>query len=139
MNEAFECSGLWWLPEKPDSKICGILKFIPEKETRLDLTGTFYNFKDNLNKLVLIDIINGISSEGEEITLHRCFEVNRHFSSGFPFPISSYNCGVIFIGAHFTNYNDIKLKEIYINYSNLDQWVNIEGFDIWFNRAGKAS
>jgi len=136
MNEVFEISGLWWLPDKPDSKIGGVLKFNPEKETRLELIGTFNNLKEDLNKLVLIDIINGISSDGEEITLHRCFEVNLHFSSGFP--ISFYNCGTIFVGAHFKNISNIKFNTIYINYSNLDQWVNIDGFDISQQPSGES-
>lgn len=136
MKEAFEYNGLWWLPNKPDNKVCGILKFVPKKEILLDLTGTLENSDEDFNRATLIDVIHGLTSDGKEITLHRCFEIKRSFGSGFP--ISSYDCDIILVGAHYNSYTNIVFKEMYINYSNLDQWININGFDIQIRPGGES-
>jgi len=37
---------------------------------------------------------------------------------------------MVFIGAHFQKAEDIKFKSLSINYSHLDEWADISGFDI---------
>jgi hypothetical protein len=37
----FELKGIWWLPEKPDLQISGILSFESEKRISLELLGSF--------------------------------------------------------------------------------------------------
>ena len=123
MIEEFEYKGIWWLPDKPEKQISGTLRFTPNEGGVLELMSSFKDIQ------VEPEIILGVSSNGKNITLHKCFDTKTNFN--FPgFLTSSFYANVIFIGAHFQKLEDIKFKSISIHYSHLDEWVNISGFNI---------
>lgn len=128
MIEEFEYKGIWWLPSKPEEQISGTLKFTPEKGAVLDLIGSFKNITD-MNKMLEPEIIIGISSNGKNITLHKCFETKSNLS--FPGLLtSSFYANIVFVNAHFQKTEDIKFKNLSVHYLYLDEWVNVSGFDI---------
>ena len=123
MIEEFEYKGIWWLPDKPEKQISGTLRFTPNEGGVLELMSSFKDIQ------VEPEIILGVSSNGKNITLQKCFDTKTNFN--FPgFLTSSFYANVIFIGAHFQKLEDIKFKSISIHYSHLDEWVNISGFNI---------
>ena len=71
-------------------------------------------------------IIQGTSSEEEKITLYKCFKSHSSFSSNFQ--NNKYKPLCVFIGAHFGK--EPTFNKLLINYSYLDEWINISGFDI---------
>lgn len=128
MFEEFEYKGIWWLPDKPDKEVTGTLRFTPVGGAILDLIGSFQDI-ENMNKKLKPEIILGVSSNGKNITLYKCFETKSSFNfSGFQ--TSSFYADLVFIGAHFQKSEDIKFKSIFVHYLHLDEWVNISGFDI---------
>jgi len=128
MIEEFEYKGIWWLPDNPEEKISGILKFTPTKGAFLDLIGSFKNTVD-MNKCLKPEIILGNSEDGKDITLHKCREIKSKLSS-HGFVTSSFHAGEVFVGAHFQRTEDIKFKNLSIHYLYLDEWSNISGFDM---------
>ncbi len=44
MADSFEARGGWWLPERPDHKIPGILTFSPQSGGELSLLGNLRSF-----------------------------------------------------------------------------------------------
>lgn len=137
MIEEFEYKGIWFLPEKPEGQICGILKFTPDDGAILDLIGSFKDIAE-INKMLSPKIILGISSNGKKITLYNCFENKSNFS--FPgFQTCSFYVDIVFVGAHFQKTEDVRFKSLSIHYSNLDEWVNISGFDIKQSLAEKEA
>lgn len=128
MVEEFEYKGVWWLPDKPEKRISGTLRFTHSEGAVLDLIGSLKDIQD-MNKTLEPEIILGVSSNGKNISLHKCFETKSTLS--FPgFQTSSFYANVVFIGAHFQKKEDIKFKKISIHYSHLDEWVNLSGFNI---------
>lgn len=128
MIEEFEYKGIWWLPDKPKEQVSGTLRFTPDEGAILDLIGSFKDIK-NMNKMLEPEIILGVSSNGKNITLYKCFETKSSFS--LPgFQTSSFYANLVFIDAHFQKSEDIKFKSISVRYLHLDEWVNISGFDI---------
>jgi len=124
--EEFEYTGLWWLPENPDDKICGTLKFHPVEDANLELIGSFKGPKD-LNVFLQPNIILGITSNGKIITLYKCYEYQSHISmSGFT--SSSFIASVVFLGYHFEKEEDIIFDSLSLNYSHLEEWARITGF-----------
>jgi hypothetical protein len=125
--EEFEYSGIWWLPENPDNKISGILKFHPVEDANLELNGSFKGPKD-LNSFLQPNIILGITSNGKIITLYKCYE--SHFHISVPgFFCSSFIASVVFQGYHFEKEEDIIFNSLSLNYSHLEEWMRITGFN----------
>lgn len=128
MFDGFEYKGVWWLPEKPEKRISGTLRFDPNKGIILDLIGSFKDIED-MAKLSIHEIILGVSSDGKNITLYKNIESKSDAS--FPgLMTSSFYVSKVFVGAHFRRSNDIKFKKLYIHYLYLDEWVNISEFTI---------
>jgi len=126
--EKFEYKGVWWLPSKPGKKVSGTLGFTPNEGAILDLIGSFKDIKD-INQILNPDIILGVSSNGKNITLYKCFETRSSLS--LPGLLtSSFYASVVFVGVHFEKTEDIKFESLSIHCSYLDDWVNISGFNI---------
>ena len=135
MIEEFEYKGIWWLPYKPEDRISGWLKFSPNEGAVLDLIGSFKDIssieKILKEKILKLEIILGISSDGKNITLYKCFETKSNFS--FPgLSTSSFYADNVFVGAHFQKPEDIKFKSLFVHYLYLDEWVDVSGFDIQY-------
>ena len=128
MIEDFEYKGIWWLPDKPERRISGTLRFTPAEGANLGLIGSFRSFED-INTTFAPRIILGESSNGKSITLNECIETDVSIS--FPgFQTSSFYANKIFVGAHFQKEEDIQFKNFSVRFLHLDEWVNISGFSI---------
>jgi len=136
MIEESEYKGIWWLPHTPKEQISGTLKFTPGEGAVLDLIGSFKDIT-GMNKMLEPEIILGISSDGKNITLYKCFEARSNLS--FPGLLtSSFYANIAFVGAHFQKPEDIKFKSLSVHYLYLDEWVNVSGFDIQHLFDGKV-
>ncbi len=107
--------GKWWLPDKPELKIYGILKIYHDIFSELELFGLL---KDKKMSAIFIEptIIVGQSIKGEEITLYKCTE----YTSGND--RSLFHVNSVFIGLHFINEEQIRFKNISVAYLYLDDW-----------------
>ena len=123
MMDKFEYEGIWWLPDKPEKRISGTLRFTPNEGVILELIGSFKDTKDILKPEIILGISNG-----KKITLHKCFETKPNNVS-VPESLSFY-ADEVFVGAHFQKSEDIKFRKLCIRYSYLDEWVNIFEFNI---------
>lgn len=88
-NEKLECKGYWWLPNNPNETIAGVLTYIPNEKILLELIGTFDSKKDFIDTFFSSkseDIIHGLTSNSEEITLVNCHP-SGSLNFGCPFPI----------------------------------------------------
>jgi len=124
----FEYKGIWWLPSKPKEQVSGTLRFSPDEGAILDLIGSFKDIQD-FNQILNPEVILGVSSDGKNITLYKCFET----TSGVSLPgflTSSFYASVVFVDVHFEKTEDVKFESLSIHYSHLDDWANISGFDI---------
>lgn len=122
--EKFELKGVWWLPENDENYIHGILKFDPEDGAYLELMGQLIDHKTNE-----ADIILGRSANGKNITLYKCFDLQKTFVS-FGFPTTTIFANMIFEGVHFNREEDIIFNELSCHYSNLDEWAWMNGISI---------
>ncbi|MFQ6054681.1 MAG: hypothetical protein ACE5J3_01700, partial [Methanosarcinales archaeon] len=119
--EELEYNGIWWLPENPDNKISGTLKFHPVEGANLELIGSFKGLND-LNTFLQPNIILGITSNGKIITLYKCYESQSHMSMP-EFLSSSFIASVVFLGHHFEKEEDIIFDSLLLNYSHLEEWA----------------
>ncbi|MBD0723696.1 hypothetical protein B6A10_00725 [Flavobacterium sp. L1I52] len=135
MNSKFEIKGLWFLPEKKENRIPGTLTFDPINGGNLELIGCleeeYFFFEQNSSDES--QIILGISTESDLITLYDCFCFSRNSKTKInqesgP-PSVKYYANFILKGHHFENENSLKFNSIKSSLQNLDEWVNITGFN----------
>ncbi len=121
----FTCKGLWWLPEKPEERVSGILTYVPQEGAFLELIGSFTDSIANLTSTFAPEIVLGETNQGH-VTLHGC--VQTQFSIG---AISSGKFMVrdVLLGHHFSSEADIKFEKLDVRYSSLDEWIDRSGFD----------
>ncbi len=128
-----EYNGIWRLPTAPVDKppLHGILRYTPGEGFELEVIGSFFNLSELLPNSQNPEIIQGTSSDGKNITLYHCFGSSISIGSSIGsqgVQTSKYKPSRVFIGALFDK--EPMFKDIIINYSYLDEWVNISGFDI---------
>lgn len=124
--EEFEHHGIWWIPEHPDKKVSGTLRFYPVDNASLDLIGSFKDVTE-LNVFQQPNIILGLTSDGKKVTLYKCYESKSSLSMP-GFLKTSFVVSVVFIGHHFKRKEDIIFDILSLEYSNLDEWTGISGF-----------
>lgn len=133
-RQSTEYNGNWWLPTDSDNKspLPGILRYKPGEGFELEVIGSFFDLPELHSNLANPKIIHGISSDGTNITLYLCIRSNVLIGSRSIGPhgvqTSRFRPKFVFIGAHFEK--KPVFKNIIVNYSYLDEWVNISGFDI---------
>ena len=126
--ESFEYAGFWWLPDNPKKQISGTLKFNFREGITLDLVGSFKEMQD-LGKSLEPKIILGFTSNGKKITLYNCYEIHSHMS--LPgFLSTSFIASVAFVGHHFEKEESILFNSLSLNYSHLEEWTRITGFQM---------
>ncbi|MEH2156235.1 HEPN domain-containing protein [Nostoc sp.] len=157
--EEFISSGKWWLPSQPQITVPGKLSFSPKSGAKLELIGSFYNsefqeiaqaadfitpdvedsFWDSTirEKGVAVDfikpeekIILGLLENNEEITLYSCFGQVKNFDLIKGRSIFIFQVTYVFRKIHFQDEDSIKLKSIYIQYSNFREWVRKSGIKV---------
>ncbi len=127
-----EYMGIWWLPENPDEKIEGTLEFSRSEGGRLKLFSYFSKSSDTHKLMDGVNIILGFSISPEEkyITLYNCFEISRNYSMGLVNPASTFFANQVMVGTHFQTEEDIRFKNVSVDFPHLAEWVGVSGFDI---------
>lgn len=125
----FESKGTWWIPEKPDDKLGGSLKFKHNNCILLELNGLFK--KKSTFPLLKPELILGVTSEGKEVTLFQSYEsdfsepvICVKSSSSERIGRQSFICKYMFVGKHFNRPEDMIFKGLGTNFTYLDQWLN---------------
>lgn len=134
MRENFEIRGFWWLPENDNKKVPGILKFVADKEVRLELMGSFYENAQQAfanKQSQYFEIILG-DSEGTNLTLLRCQEKDKRVGSAgdSEYILSSFYCDYILKGDHFLSLDRVKFTRMAISFTYLEDWINPNPFEL---------
>jgi len=126
--DRFELAGFWWLPNKPENKIPGSIKFDPIDGITLDLLGSLLEMRE-MGRVHNQDIILGVTPDRKLVTAYKCFETGVTYS--FPgFPKTSYQADYLLLGHHFDELKDFRFHNFSVNYFLLEKWVGITGFNV---------
>lgn len=121
MERTLELKGNWWIPDKPDKKFLGTLRFDTYTEGELEIIGDFEDV-ENYKGINIFEIINGFT--GTEITLFNCFEKppSHHYDDK---KITRYYVQFVFKGHIFKNFPDITFNSAILELNYLSYWSNI--------------
>jgi hypothetical protein len=139
MIDKLEYKGLWFLPHDKERKVPGTLTFDPTNNRHvLELIGSFYDMSEHDGE----EIILGVTSRGDEITLHQC-----QFSSSTGIPRNendlkvgfrdknkpctlNFRVNYMLEGIHIPNIESLTFNSIYTTIYNLHEWVGISGIGV---------
>jgi hypothetical protein len=128
MRDSYEYTGFWWLPNSPENKIYGKLKYIIGKRPTLCLEGAFC---ENRQKGDFYEIILGDSS-GKRITLRSCLrtDFSRVMVANNPkkYYRSEFAVSVFYVGYHFAKKEDIKFVKLVLEFSEFEEWLGERPF-----------
>ncbi len=126
MTQPFEYIGFWWLPDSPQEKVSGILKFDPIKGCTLDLIGTLADIYEGERERYF-ELIVGVTKDSKLVSLLRCLEIS--YGSSTPgFSRATYSIQTILVGHLFNKLDDIVFSDLNLSYTYLNEWVGIAGF-----------
>jgi hypothetical protein len=125
--ESFERVGEWWLPENPNRKASGILKFEPITGGTLQLIGALVDIQDG-DQPSHPPVILGKCLGGKVTLLNNSETRSQLTLEGIG--ISIFQTGLICDGIHLQNKNDLEFVSLSIHYSYLNQWIGVSSFNI---------
>ena len=140
LDEPAEWSGLWWLPDAPDEKVPGVLRYKPGDGPVLSLIGVFEDriMSSPSPGLTLFhegsptrDVING-AAEQREVTLLGCFPSGWKRTIGARVKSPDKQTVVAttaLIGAHVSGEDEAAFYAIEVSVEDLGLWAGSSVFD----------
>lgn len=128
LSEQHIFKGYWWLPDKPEEKVAGILTYTPGERILLELIGGFksedealFGSLDDENQNV--PLIYGVDSNAKEISLVSC---SRSFSYNFSseFPITRYTVQMLVHDKHIKGLDEVCDYTAHIRFPELSYWAH---------------
>ena len=132
MSDQIIIPGSWWLPNKPEIKFSGQLKYFPFGKINFEL------FRTSIDEIVQSikqpnpPIINGVSSCGELYTLVNNRNINPEYFIKNSVPLVC-DVGILIKGIHFKSEDEIKFSSLISQYLHLDEWTL--GTNYFFDRG----
>jgi hypothetical protein len=121
MLEDFQYQGSWWLPEYPENKVSGILRFIHNQKIILELIGCF---PVNHSSIILGNALNNKGGTQEKITLYGVSFKSQYGHPDFnDVSKSLFNADFLLIGEHFIKSDDIEFSSLSANFTSLEEWL----------------
>ncbi len=124
--DQFNCLGIWWLPDNPNEKIPGTLRFSADEGAELSLIGVFGGEQTTgqVGKVapVILGHVYDQPLEGK-VTLRGCWV--RSAQIGFPSATrESYFASRLFVGEHIPEERDFLFSYCNVSYSGLPSWAD---------------
>lgn len=116
MQEDFEYKGKWW-PPGSERIWDGILKYYHNKAIILDLEG-FFGEDNNYFEILL-----GEANNGKKITIVNAIKDKSTLYPNTGNETRAFDCGLLLIGEHFNEIDDIKFKKVYLRPTHLTEWM----------------
>lgn len=118
--------GKWWLSDKEDDKVSGVLTYIQGETLELELIGNFRDSAQDALSLTFQDgrtsVIFGQASDGSNISLFDCgCYIHRTYIADFP--IVKYTPRAIAVGIHIADINEKRFFKAIVKIPELSYWL----------------
>jgi hypothetical protein len=123
-----EYKGMWFLPDKPEEQIAGILYFDPKEKISLELIGSLgekSGFSLFVEPQIHFPVIHGIvykeDNKASKITLFDCY-FSGTYNTSCEFALSKFRCTFILVGKLLNTKEDRIFDKIQIHFPCLKDW-----------------
>jgi len=121
--EEFEYSGHWYLPEDPQRKVAGTVRFNNENGIWLRLLQSFRGtLSADVESLVRPWVILGVSDSGTQITLYQAARTGSFTSAAEEQP-ALFHANYMFLGHHFNPRSVICFSSLSVNFTYFEEWM----------------
>lgn len=117
----------FWLPERSDNKIPGILTIKDGGNIELEIIGSFDISRAELNNFDNINRIVGNVENGGDITLENCFYIEKSHSFG-GIDKSKIIAQQMYGGVAYDKDEKITFNTLSFSVDCIDEWIGISGF-----------
>ena len=124
LPESIETHGYFWLAEKPDNRLTGILRISERGEPSLEIFGAFDSPGDGPPKRLTGERLHilGVTDKAGPVTLADCIVAQQtNVVNVEPLAKSSLYVGCVFWGAHFDT-EDVCFSGMTFSVEGLDEW-----------------
>jgi hypothetical protein len=124
--DSFQYKGVWWFPNRPDTRLPGVLVRDEESFTLelFDAGGRISSTLDGAGYVFSYQaaLVLGQLEDGKPCTLHQTYETNRpRNSEGFEKSVAEPSCA--FIGVHFPSPDAIRFRSVTVEFTDLAAWM----------------
>lgn len=128
IEKEYKKSGYFWLPEKEDSKIPGVLTIVNGGEIELEIIDHFngiesFNGPDDFSRII------GFVEEDGFVTLENCFYTKKNFSLG-GISKSKIYVNKVLCGAQWEKDEIVTFDTFSFSLDCLEEWIGITGISI---------
>jgi hypothetical protein len=123
---AFECHGLWWLPQSETTQVAGILRVATDGNLRLSLVGALGEWGqpfDTKNHPIILGAVEE-NPAGTNITLIDCLRSGAKSGTSAG-AWEQYRASRGFFGAHLSTEADFEFKHLALSLTGLTQWSDV--------------
>lgn len=141
IEEEYKKTGYFWLPEKEENKIPGILSIYDGGRIELEIVGHFDESIKSLNGDDDLSRIIGHVEKDGLVTLDNCFYTKKNFSFG-GISKSTILVNKVLSGEAWDKGEAVTFNTFSFSVDCLDEWVGISGINVdndWENRTAKIS
>jgi hypothetical protein len=122
----FEYSGHWWLPEDPEKKVAGTVRFNSDGYITLDLLESFNEPPGTVvDGLFRPKLILGLTDGRKRITLYQTVRTGRTLPSMNP----AFSANYLLVGGHFLSRSDIRFSSLSANFTYFEEWMGHATFE----------
>jgi len=129
VKEEYKKTGFFWLPEKEEEKIPGILTINDGGEIELEVVGLFDDSIEALNSDGNLDRIIGHIEKDGLVTLEDCLYLERNFAFG-AIAKSKVLVRQVLSGAAWGKDEKVTFNTLSFSVDCLDDWVGISGMTV---------
>lgn len=129
LQEEYVRTGFFWLPEKPEKKIPGILSIKNGGEAELEIVGLFRSDKEEMMGDNTYDRIVGDVEKDGFVTLDKCFYTKMNVAFG-GIAKSKIHVGYVLSGVAYDADEEVLFNSFSFSTDCLNEWVGISGVKI---------
>lgn len=138
LDDTFEATGRWWLPDAPEQTLPGTLSFSPD-DICLSLHGAFH--EPSLQELGVvrndferIPVVHGMAEGGRKFTLLNVIVTERNHNLR---ETTSSKCSAIYllVGTHTDSFDKLTIRSLSFGCACLEQFLNDLRFSMTERRA----
>lgn len=141
VEEEYIKTGFFWLPEKSDEKVPGVLTIEDGGNITLEIVGLFDNEKDAFNEDFNLGRVIGCVEKDGLVTLEDCFYTKKNMPFGgiskSKICVNKALCCVA-----YEKYEEITFNTLSFSVDCIDEWVGVSGIKVdtdWKNSTATIS